>query len=162
MKKTSNYAGKTYNSVEGVREFFKRRTALGRRATWKSSRASRGAEEREERGRRAARRLTSAPAAPPVRRTSFAWALHVKHAKYGNGVVLRLEGAGEDAKLTVSFPGYGLKKFVGEVCRARKGLVASESTEDSTSLLIDCQSRGSASGARLSWISPARLKRRLV
>ena len=27
VKKTSNYAGKTYNSVEGVREFFKRRTA---------------------------------------------------------------------------------------------------------------------------------------
>jgi DNA helicase-2/ATP-dependent DNA helicase PcrA len=44
----------------------------------------------------------------------------VKHAKYGNGVVLRLEGAGEDSKLTVSFPGYGLKKFVAKFAALEK------------------------------------------
>jgi DNA helicase-2/ATP-dependent DNA helicase PcrA len=36
----------------------------------------------------------------------------VKHPKYGRGTVLRREGDGEDAKLTISFPGYGLKKIV--------------------------------------------------
>ena len=36
----------------------------------------------------------------------------VSHPKYGRGTVLRREGDGDDAKLTVSFPGYGLKKIV--------------------------------------------------
>jgi DNA helicase-2/ATP-dependent DNA helicase PcrA len=36
----------------------------------------------------------------------------IRHPKYGRGTVLRREGDGEDAKLTVSFPGYGLKKLV--------------------------------------------------
>jgi DNA helicase-2/ATP-dependent DNA helicase PcrA len=36
----------------------------------------------------------------------------IRHPKYGRGPVLRREGDGEDAKLTVSFPGYGLKKLV--------------------------------------------------
>ena len=44
----------------------------------------------------------------------------VKHTKYGTGVVLRSEGAGEDAKLTVSFPGYGLKKFVAKFAALEK------------------------------------------
>ena len=37
---------------------------------------------------------------------------NVRHPKYGRGTVLRREGDGEDAKLTVQFPGYGLKKLV--------------------------------------------------
>ena len=36
----------------------------------------------------------------------------MKHSKYGRGLVLRREGAGEATKLTVSFPGYGQKKLV--------------------------------------------------
>ena len=36
----------------------------------------------------------------------------VQHPKYGRGTVLRREGDGDDAKLTISFPGYGLKKIV--------------------------------------------------
>ncbi len=36
----------------------------------------------------------------------------IHHPKYGRGTVLRREGDGEDAKLTISFPGYGLKKIV--------------------------------------------------
>ena len=36
----------------------------------------------------------------------------VRHPKYGYGTVLRREGEGEDTKLTVSFPGLGLKKVV--------------------------------------------------
>ncbi|MEO8362188.1 MAG: 3'-5' exonuclease, partial [Vicinamibacteria bacterium] len=41
----------------------------------------------------------------------------VVHERFGYGTVLRIEGAGEDAKLTVSFPGRGatrlLAKFAG-------------------------------------------------
>jgi DNA helicase-2/ATP-dependent DNA helicase PcrA len=36
----------------------------------------------------------------------------IRHPKYGRGTVLRREGEGEDAKLTISFPGVGLKKIV--------------------------------------------------
>jgi DNA helicase II / ATP-dependent DNA helicase PcrA len=36
----------------------------------------------------------------------------VRHPKYGLGTVLRREGDGDDAKLTVSFQGHGLKKLV--------------------------------------------------
>ena len=37
---------------------------------------------------------------------------NIIHPKYGRGTVLRREGDGDDAKLTVSFPGYGLKKLI--------------------------------------------------
>ncbi len=36
----------------------------------------------------------------------------VMHPKYGKGTVVRREGDGEDAKLIVSFSGYGLKKLI--------------------------------------------------
>jgi len=36
----------------------------------------------------------------------------IHHPKYGRGTVLRREGEGEDAKLTISFPGIGLKKII--------------------------------------------------
>jgi len=48
------------------------------------------------------------------RRQSPRWALgsKVRHAKYGIGTILECEDAGEDSKLTISFPGYGRKKMV--------------------------------------------------
>lgn len=47
-------------------------------------------------------------------RGSGRWKLgtRVRHPKFGLGTILDCEGEGEDAKLTVSFPGYGQKKFV--------------------------------------------------
>ena len=36
----------------------------------------------------------------------------VDHPKYGRGTIIRREGEGEDAKLTVSFPKHGLKKLI--------------------------------------------------
>jgi DNA helicase-2/ATP-dependent DNA helicase PcrA len=35
----------------------------------------------------------------------------VRHARFGVGTVLRVEGEGEHTKLTISFPGFGLKKL---------------------------------------------------
>jgi DNA helicase-2/ATP-dependent DNA helicase PcrA len=37
---------------------------------------------------------------------------HVRHAKYGKGLVLKREGYGDNVKLTVSFPGFGQKKLI--------------------------------------------------
>src|SRR5438552_11203767 len=44
------------------------------------------------------------------------WSLgtRVKHAKYGNGTILRTEVAGDDLKLTVSFISHGLKKMIAK------------------------------------------------
>ena len=47
------------------------------------------------------------------------WTLgtRVKHPMYGIGTVIRMEGAGGDAKLTVSFNNYGLKKLVAKYAK---------------------------------------------
>jgi DNA helicase II / ATP-dependent DNA helicase PcrA len=33
----------------------------------------------------------------------------MRHAKFGSGTVQRSEGSGEDLKISVSFPGHGVK-----------------------------------------------------
>jgi len=48
----------------------------------------------------------------PARKKPFGPGSTVRHPKYGRGTVLRREGDGDDAKLTVSFAGYGLKKLI--------------------------------------------------
>ena len=44
----------------------------------------------------------------------------VKHPKYGEGTVYRREGDGEDAKITVQFPRFGLKKLVEKFAQLEK------------------------------------------
>lgn len=115
VKKTSNYAGKTYNSVDGVREFFNRRADSGggeRKPA--GDRYKRGGGEQSPRRER--------PTGDPVVLSGVEYrvGVRVRHAKYGSGVVLRSEGAGDDAKLTVSFPGYGHKKFVAKFAALEK------------------------------------------
>ncbi|MGH9505984.1 MAG: ATP-dependent helicase [Terriglobales bacterium] len=57
----------------------------------------------------AAGRPQTGPAAGPG---GLKLGARVRHARFGAGTVLRIEGEGVDRKLTVSFPGYGLKKMV--------------------------------------------------
>ena len=107
VKKTTNYTGKTYNSAAGVRDFFKRRTdETGGESQGQGMEPSRAGSRQQTKG------TTS--------EGQFRVGARVKHAKYGTGVILRSEGAGEDAKLTVSFPGYGLKKFVARFAALEK------------------------------------------
>lgn len=58
-------------------------------------------------------RLGSGAFAAPTSSNSH-WRIgsKVRHAKFGMGTILAAEGEGEDTKLTVSFPGYGQKKFM--------------------------------------------------
>ncbi|HYZ83433.1 MAG TPA: UvrD-helicase domain-containing protein [Bryobacteraceae bacterium] len=51
--------------------------------------------------------VSSKSPAAPMRAGSI-----VYHPKYGKGTVMKREGEGEDAKLTVNFQGYGLKKII--------------------------------------------------
>jgi DNA helicase-2/ATP-dependent DNA helicase PcrA len=57
------------------------------------------------------------PGADPARTQRFRPGQSVIHDRFGYGTVLRVEGTGEDAKLTVSFPGRGatrlLARFAG-------------------------------------------------
>lgn len=96
-KEKKKYMGKTYDSADSIAEFFKQR--------------SRQLGEIPAKGRE--QRSPPAPkAAPAANSGEFVPGSYVKHSKYGRGLVLRREGAGESTKLTVSFPGYGQKKLV--------------------------------------------------
>jgi DNA helicase-2/ATP-dependent DNA helicase PcrA len=98
----TNYGGKTYNSVDSVQEFFRRRDEqLGVRRP-----ASYQARTPEVKSR------PSKPTANTQTASSFVPGSYVRHSKYGRGLVLRREGSGDQTKVTVSFPGYGAKKLI--------------------------------------------------
>ncbi len=100
--KKNLYTGKTYNSVENIQQFFAERGKQSFR--------------RPPQAPPAARLKPPAPVTPrppaPAGKRGLRTGATVRHPKYGRGTVLRREGEGDDAKLTVSFPGYGLKKLV--------------------------------------------------
>ncbi len=48
----------------------------------------------------------------PTGRTGLGQNARVRHPKYGEGIILRREGDGDDAKLTVQFSSHGMKKLV--------------------------------------------------
>ncbi|MBI1940994.1 MAG: DUF3553 domain-containing protein, partial [Acidobacteria bacterium] len=66
------------------------------------------------RGRAAGKPRASKPALQFRPPSSGRWKLgsQVRHPKFGLGTVLECEGEGEDAKLTVSFPGRGKVRLV--------------------------------------------------
>ncbi|HYV83477.1 MAG TPA: UvrD-helicase domain-containing protein [Pyrinomonadaceae bacterium] len=91
-KERKKYTGKTYDSVDSIADFFKQRNRqMGQTSGSLPN-------------------ISKAAAASPS--NEITPGSYVKHSKYGRGLVLRREGAGESAKLTVSFPGYGQKKLV--------------------------------------------------
>jgi DNA helicase-2/ATP-dependent DNA helicase PcrA len=73
-----------------------------------------------------ARKTSAAPAAQPTVKPAAASGgkimpgMNVIHPRYGRGTVLRREGDGDDTKLYVQFPGYGLKKLVEKYAGVRK------------------------------------------
>ncbi len=117
VKKTSNYSGKTYNSADSVREFFNRRKggAQGEGSRGAGEQGSKGAGEQGSRG---AGEQEYRP--PTTDHRPLKVGARVRHARYGYGVVLGVEGTGEDAKLTVKFPGYGQKKFIARYAALEK------------------------------------------
>jgi DNA helicase II / ATP-dependent DNA helicase PcrA len=52
--------------------------------------------------------------------TGFRSGQRVRHPKYGEGVVFRREGDGDDAKITVQFAGVGVKKLVEKFAQLEK------------------------------------------
>ena len=60
----------------------------------------------------AIRRIGGRLVKEPKGAVGFKSGQRVKHPKYGEGVVFRREGDGEDAKITVQFTRFGVKKLV--------------------------------------------------
>jgi len=104
-KEKKKYMGKTYDSVDSIAEFFKQRSRqLGEPKTKDEG----SAPQRPP----APKPSVGAKSSPTAASGEFVPGSYVRHSKYGRGLVLRREGAGESTKLTVSFPGYGQKKLV--------------------------------------------------
>ena len=101
VAKRSTFTGKTYNSVENISQFFGARGMPFNAANKQVA--------TPQRPPVAAKPLP--PPAQPVRRGART-GMTVEHPKYGTGMVVRREGEGEDAKITVNFPRYGLKKLI--------------------------------------------------
>jgi DNA helicase-2/ATP-dependent DNA helicase PcrA len=79
-------SSRIYNSIENIAEFFASR---GKKFT-----------------------LAKAPVEEPTGKRGFRPGQRVRHPKYGEGTVYQREGEGEEAKITVQFPRFGLKKLV--------------------------------------------------
>ncbi|HEV8524989.1 MAG TPA: 3'-5' exonuclease, partial [Terriglobales bacterium] len=80
------YSGPAYNSIENIAEFF------------------------ASRGKKFTRPGLKVPQHQGAR--GFRPGMKVRHPKYGEGTVYNREGEGDDAKITVQFSGFGLKKLV--------------------------------------------------
>jgi DNA helicase II / ATP-dependent DNA helicase PcrA len=108
----NTFTGKTYNSLENISQFFSERGVAFPSQKTPPVYPPRSAPPMAAHARPAA----AAPASKPART-----GMTVEHPKYGKGTVLRREGEGEDAKITVSFPGYGLKKLVEKYAGLKRG-----------------------------------------
>lgn len=60
------------------------------------------------------------PSNPPGPKLAARTGTVVVHPKYGTGTIVRREGEGEDAKLTIQFQNYGLKKLVEKYAGLKK------------------------------------------
>jgi DNA helicase-2/ATP-dependent DNA helicase PcrA len=89
------YSGRNYNSIENIAEFF----------------ASRGKKFS----------VAKLPVEEPKGRKGFRPGQKVRHPKYGEGTVYQREGEGEEAKITVQFPRFGLKKLVEKYAQLERG-----------------------------------------
>ncbi len=88
------YAKPTYNSIDNIAEFF----------------VSRGKKFSKPK----------LPVEAPSGTRGFRPGQKVRHPKYGEGTVYRREGDGDDAKITVQFHSFGLKKLVEKYARLEK------------------------------------------
>jgi DNA helicase-2/ATP-dependent DNA helicase PcrA len=109
------YGGKTYDSVESIEEFFRKRTA--RMGGANSPTVREGVQGTKQ---SSGSKLKADKDVQTRSDADYLPGSYVRHAKYGRGLVLRREGTGPATKLTVSFPGYGQKKLVEKYAGLQK------------------------------------------
>ena len=93
-KQHSSYSSKSYNSIDNIAEFFASRGRKFKLPKWQVE---------DVKGKR-----------------GFRPGQKVRHPKYGEGTVYQREGEGEEAKITVQFPRFGLKKLVEKYAQLEK------------------------------------------
>jgi len=121
-RERKKFPGKTYDSVESIAEFFKLRNQQMGNTRGSANFAEPPGRMRSSSRDQENRNTELIPDARVSSRaaTDFVPGSYVRHSKYGRGLVLRREGAGESTKLTVSFPGYGQKKLVQKYANLEK------------------------------------------
>ncbi len=134
--KKNLFTGKTYNSLENISQFFSdrgispagvprpsapptapapqppRAPAPGAAARVAQNAAQPPAQPRPPVGIPPRLSNPTLPAAPPRPKSAPKTGTIVEHPKYGTGTIVRREGDGEDAKITIHFQRYGLKKLI--------------------------------------------------
>jgi DNA helicase-2/ATP-dependent DNA helicase PcrA len=114
------YPGKTYNSVENIADFFRDRGIRPPVSTTPPKPvapvvpiAPPPAPVQQQQPRKWGSGPVAGAGTGSGKR-KFGEGSSVNHPKYGRGTVVRKEGDGEDAKLTIMFPGHGLKKIIAK------------------------------------------------
>jgi len=111
------YTGKTYNSADAIAEFFKNKKSGQPTADSTQS-------EKKLSGFDKLKAIASDQSKIQNPKSKidlgFVAGTHVRHAKYGKGLVLRREGSGDNVKLTISFPGFGQKKLIEKFANLEK------------------------------------------
>ncbi len=131
-KPRNNYAGKTYNTTDAINEFFKKQKAKAVGGSVSGGPEPPSAPPSALDSSRSMDNLLRSASDKPVSSGSSTTSsnaagpgellpgVRVRHSKYGPGVILRREGTGDNVKLSVSFPGYGLKKLIEKYANLEK------------------------------------------
>jgi len=117
-KPKTTYSGKTYNSADAIAEFFKKKSGQQSAISNQEEKPKplSGFEKLKAAGSGNSEDSQSAIRNPQ----SFVPGTHVRHTKYGKGLILRREGTGDNVKLTISFPGFGQKKLIEKFANLEK------------------------------------------
>ena len=116
-KPKTAYTGKTYNSADAIAEFFNRKKGENRET---KPQAQTEKPHSAFDNLKAAGTQNKSQNAKSKSEIGFVPGTHVRHAKYGRGLVLRREGSGDNVKLTISFPGFGQKKLIEKFANLEK------------------------------------------
>ncbi len=134
-KNRNLYTGKTYNSAEAIAEFFAKKNNSPQRNTDAekpqaetrpvgsvpsgSRDVESGLASRQPEKKNLKSEISNSKSAISDSK-GLVPGSHVRHEKYGRGLVLRREGSGDNVKLTISFPGFGQKKLIEKFAKLDK------------------------------------------
>ncbi|MCY7375542.1 MAG: UvrD-helicase domain-containing protein, partial [Pyrinomonadaceae bacterium] len=111
-KPKATYTGKTYNSSDAIAEFFKTKKVESRESRIENQPDAPKPLSGLEKLKAAGSDQSKIQNPKSKIAAGFVAGSHVRHAKYGKGLILRREGTGDNVKLTVSFPGFGQKNLI--------------------------------------------------